>query len=90
MSAQAVTIIGIVSLLAVIVLMAVIKAVDEQKRRARSAYWQYQMQMLAEWEREKVDDDEGQRNEKQTVSGSGDSGAVREEAEDPQAKGIQL
>ena len=89
MSAQAVTIIGIVSLLAVIVLMAVIKAVDEQKRRARSAYWQYQMQMLAEWEREKVDD-EGQRNEKQEVSGGGDPGAVREEAEDPQTKGIQL
>lgn len=86
MSAQAVTIIGIVSLLAVIVLMAVIKAVDEQKRRARSAYWQYQMQMLAEWEREKVD--EGQRNEKQTVSGRGDSGPVMEEAEDPQTAGI--
>lgn len=87
MSAQAVTIIGIVSLLAVIVLMAVIKAVDEQKRRARSAYWRYQMQMLAEWEREKVDD-EGQRNEKQTVPGGGDPGAVREEAEDPQTAGI--
>lgn len=86
MSAQAVTIIGIVSLLAVIVLMAVIKAVDEQKRRARSAYWQYQMQMLAEWEREKVD--EGQGNEKQTVPGGGDPGAVREEAEDPQTAGI--
>lgn len=88
MSAQAVTIIGIVSLLAVIVLMAVIKAVDEQKRRARSAYWRYQMQLLAEWEREKVD--EGQGNEKQTVSGGGDSGPVREEAEDPQTEGVQL
>lgn len=87
MSAQAVTIIGIVSLLAVIILMAVIKAVDEQKRRARSAYWLYQMQMLAEWEREMVDD-EGQGNEKQTVSSGGNPGPIREEAEDPQTEGV--